>query len=335
MSIHSDIHEYCAGTATGPRYLVTPSTFYTTIGDKLHVSGPKGTVKLLENTPDAILEGLLNSGSLIPGSESDIDEVVSLLKKPETSRTASYLLCSATCCRDVIQDFKALCKARVLIVGCGGVGSTATMLLAGSGIRYFKIIDADIIEKSNLNRQLFWRSNDIGKYKTDVLATALKERFKDVSVEIKREYLSTSEIGECVTAGFDGVIVTADNPPTLARDCEELSRTHKTPIASGGYLHNICIANFFSGEHPAIETKNTSFPINAKNWQRLPNSVMPSFGPSNFLLASILSSSIISAIAKQSLRNVDQSIINWNANELPTVFHTHKIWPPQDEMHIL
>lgn len=335
MSIHFDIHEYCAGTANGPRYLVAPSTFHTIIGDKLHINGPKGVVKLLENTPNAILEGLFNSGSLIPGTESDIDAVVSLLKNPETSRTASYLLCSATCCRDIIQDFKALSEAKILIVGCGGIGSTATMLLAGAGIRNFKIIDADVIEKSNLNRQLFWRSNDIGKYKTDILATALKERFQHINIEIEREYLNISEIGECITTGYDGVIVTADNPPTLARDCEELSRTHKTPIASGGYLHNMCIANFFSGAHPVVETENTSFPVNSENWQRLPNSIMPSFGPSNFSLASILSSSIIATIAKRSLKNIDQSMINWNANEFPTVFHTYKIWPPQDEMHIL
>ena len=64
--------------------------------------------------------------------------------------------------------------ANVLIVGCGGIGCTTAELLARSGVGQITLIDADTIEMSNLQRQIAYAENDIGFYKSEVLAKRLQ-----------------------------------------------------------------------------------------------------------------------------------------------------------------
>lgn len=79
---------------------------------------------------------------------------------------------------------RKLQKALVTIVGCGGTGSIAGEYLARAGVN-LRIIDRDIVEKSNLQRQLY-TEEDIGRPKAD----ALKEHLEEVNGEIKIEAFS-------------------------------------------------------------------------------------------------------------------------------------------------
>jgi len=65
-------------------------------------------------------------------------------------------------------DINKLVKANVLLVGVGGVGGSALEMLIRSGINNITIIDFDVFEESNLNRQILCTRSDIGKYKVDV-----------------------------------------------------------------------------------------------------------------------------------------------------------------------
>jgi len=56
-------------------------------------------------------------------------------------------------------------KSRVAIVGVGGLGSTVAMMLAGSGVGHIRVVDYDLVELSNLQRQVLFRETDIGKNK--------------------------------------------------------------------------------------------------------------------------------------------------------------------------
>ncbi len=64
--------------------------------------------------------------------------------------------------------------ANVLIVGCGGIGCTTAELLARAGVGQITLIDADRIEISNLQRQIAYTKNDVGFYKSEILAKRLK-----------------------------------------------------------------------------------------------------------------------------------------------------------------
>lgn len=67
----------------------------------------------------------------------------------------------------------ALRAAHVGIIGAGGLGSNVTMMLARSGVRHMTIVDPDIVDASNLNRQAYF-PNDVGESKVLALARHLK-----------------------------------------------------------------------------------------------------------------------------------------------------------------
>lgn len=64
--------------------------------------------------------------------------------------------------------------ANVLIVGCGGIGCTTAELLARAGVGQITLIDADQIEISNLQRQIAYTEQDVGFYKSEILAKRLR-----------------------------------------------------------------------------------------------------------------------------------------------------------------
>lgn len=75
----------------------------------------------------------------------------------------------------------ALAQAHVVLVGCGGIGSPALQYLAAAGIGRLTLIDDDVVEASNLQRQTIFTTDDIGKSKADA-AKAWVERFDGVLV---------------------------------------------------------------------------------------------------------------------------------------------------------
>lgn len=75
----------------------------------------------------------------------------------------------------------ALSKAHVVLVGCGGIGSPALQYLAGAGIGRLTLIDSDVVDESNLQRQTIFTPEDIGKPKAEA-ALAWLHRF-DIVLE--------------------------------------------------------------------------------------------------------------------------------------------------------
>lgn len=81
------------------------------------------------------------------------------------------------------ENFKVLKNAKVCVIGLGGVGGTALMSLVRSGVSNFLLIDFDNVSLSNLNRQIFYDTNDIGKFKTDICFKKIKSISPDCTVE--------------------------------------------------------------------------------------------------------------------------------------------------------
>ena len=73
------------------------------------------------------------------------------------------------------KNIEKLFKLKITIIGLGGIGCPLVKYLLSSGIRNFTLIDGDIVEKSNLNRQILFTIDDLGKKKVDV---AKKNTFK-------------------------------------------------------------------------------------------------------------------------------------------------------------
>lgn len=89
---------------------------------------------------------------------------------------------------------KRLQHARVLIVGLGGVGAYAAEMLCRAGINRLTLVDGDVIETSNRNRQLLALHSTLGEYKTELM----KKRCKDINplaeIEIVSEFIKDEQI---------------------------------------------------------------------------------------------------------------------------------------------
>ena len=81
-------------------------------------------------------------------------------------------------------------KARIMVIGLGGVGGTALSALYRSGFRHFVLVDNDKVDPSNLNRQIMYSSNDVGKLKTDVCKTKIAEFCGEIDVKTINLYVN-------------------------------------------------------------------------------------------------------------------------------------------------
>lgn len=246
-----DLIYFAEGVPSG---VIAPSTVFTYQGEEVLINGPAGISCASVDDEGGFYQALINAGSLVKGTSGEVRSVIEMLADPVTSRTVSYFLCSAKNCRDVLEDVNSLRKAKVMIVGCGGIGSSLCMLLAGAGVRSFCLVDPDVIEKSNLNRQFFWTLKDVGQKKIHVLKNSLEARFEDVNVECLDTAPEMDHLCEMAAVGYDGVAITADNPPTLARDGWKLAKVCGVPVVSGGYLHHLCASfHFAPHDYQAVE----------------------------------------------------------------------------------
>lgn len=104
-------------------------------------------------------------------------------------------------------------KARVLVVGAGGLGSPVLLYLAAAGIGEIGIVDGDVLEESNLQRQILFDSNDIGKSKALIATEKVKSLNPHVKVTPIQEVLSTKNALEIIP-NYDLIIDGTDNFPT-------------------------------------------------------------------------------------------------------------------------
>lgn len=102
--------------------------------------------------------------------------------------------------------------AKVLLFGAGGLGSAAGFYLAAAGIGKIGVVDSDVIELSNLNRQVLHRNVDIGWSKAKSGQSALKHLNLDIEVNAYSVRL-TQENAEQVVMDYDLVVDCSDNFP--------------------------------------------------------------------------------------------------------------------------
>ncbi|QIB65346.1 HesA/MoeB/ThiF family protein [Kineobactrum salinum] len=104
----------------------------------------------------------------------------------------------------------ALQRARVLIVGAGGLGCPVGLYLAAAGVGSVGILDGDRIERSNLHRQVAFTDADVGRGKADVLADRLRALNPDISVRGEQAFLGADNAAAQLAA-TDLVLDCSDN----------------------------------------------------------------------------------------------------------------------------
>jgi len=109
-------------------------------------------------------------------------------------------------------QFKLL-DSRVLFIGAGGLGSPAAYYLAAAGVGTIGIIDADVVEESNLQRQIIHNMSRVGQYKAESAKQTIQELNPDIKVNTYIERLDETNVARII-ADYDVIIDGTDNFPT-------------------------------------------------------------------------------------------------------------------------
>ena len=124
-----------------------------------------------------------------------------------------------------------LLDAKVLLVGAGGLGSPAALYLAAAGVGTLGLVDADVVDLSNLQRQVLHSNDRIGMPKTESGKIAINAINPDVNVQAHNMRLTTDNVLD-LFAEYDIIVDGCDNFPTryLVNDAAVLARK---PVVHG------------------------------------------------------------------------------------------------------
>ncbi|MHB9291574.1 putative adenylyltransferase/sulfurtransferase MoeZ [Hollandina sp. SP2] len=113
-----------------------------------------------------------------------------------------------------VKGQKKLMEGRVLIIGAGGLGAPAAMYLAAAGVGTIGIADADVVELSNLQRQIIHSTGDIGKPKVQSAKETMQGMNRDVEVVSYHEWINSTNITDIINdKNYDFIIDGTDNFP--------------------------------------------------------------------------------------------------------------------------
>src|SRR5581483_2405544 len=98
-----------------------------------------------------------------------------------------------------------LLGAKVLLLGAGGLGSPAALYLAAAGVGTLGLVDADVVDASNLQRQILHATSRVGMAKVESAEKAIKDLNPDVKVAKFQERLDSSNV-ERIFKDFDIVV---------------------------------------------------------------------------------------------------------------------------------
>ena len=112
-----------------------------------------------------------------------------------------------------IEGQERIAASNVLIVGAGGLGSPVITYLAAAGVGHIGVVDGDIVELSNLQRQVVFSTFDLGRKKAVAAGERIKEINPDVRVEVYDEFLSLENARDLI-GQYDFVCEGSDNYAT-------------------------------------------------------------------------------------------------------------------------
>ena len=143
-----------------------------------------------------------------------------------------------------------LLDAKVLLLGAGGLGSPTALYLAAAGVGTLGIVDDDVVDETNLQRQIVHSLERLGEPKAESAKRTIEALNPDVEVKVFKERLTSENIDRILAEGWDVIVDGADNFPTryLVNDA---SVWHGIPVVHGSIFRFEGQATVFKpGEGP-------------------------------------------------------------------------------------
>jgi len=148
-----------------------------------------------------------------------------------------------------------LAQKRVLVVGCGGLGGYAIECLARIGVGHLRVVDGDVFDETNLNRQLLSSSMNLGRPKT----LAAQQRVMAVNPLVEVEAFQTLLIAENAVPLLDGCDVAVDALDNIPSRLvlQQAARSAGIPLVHGavaGWIGQVCVVQ------PGQDLLNSLYP---------------------------------------------------------------------------
>ena len=169
-----------------------------------------------------------------------------------------------------------LAQAHLLIVGLGGVGSWAAEMLCRAGAGAMTIIDADVVDVTNINRQMPALASTVGLPKCDVVAERLRAINPDVRITVKQMFITPENVPALLDeGGFDFVvdaIDTLDPKGALIRGCWERDIKIISSMGAGAKcnLADIRCGDLWKSEHCTLAKNVRRLLRDARGKHKLP-----------------------------------------------------------------
>jgi molybdopterin/thiamine biosynthesis adenylyltransferase len=186
-----------------------------------------------------------------------------------------------------------LASSRVAIVGVGGVGTWLTFLLGAAGVGTLVLIDGDRIELSNLTRQLFFGTSDVGKHKVDAARDGVLRVNPDLRCIARARSVASPEDAAELIGDVDLIVLSGDRPSNITEIIDDYSLERGIPWSNAGYAHHVAVCGplLVPGETGcrrclllATGRRASSLPLVSDIAARFQ---VPSFGPINGIAASM------------------------------------------------
>lgn len=169
----------------------------------------------------SVVDALLQTGCVVPGN---IDT------QSMFSRTNAFFLTY-----NMPEARARLSEKKVLILGCGGIGTHMAWHMATLGVRHITLVDFDTVEISNLNRQLLFDRNDAGAVKTDILKSKLSAINSEVNIDTICKKIGSEEDLEavCLSDNYDLIIKALDSPAEFPIWLDNVAKKHSLTYIAG------------------------------------------------------------------------------------------------------
>jgi molybdopterin/thiamine biosynthesis adenylyltransferase/rhodanese-related sulfurtransferase len=156
---------------------------------------------------------------------------------------------------------QALKKAKVLVIGAGGLGCPVLIYLSGAGVGRIGIVDADKVAVSNLHRQVLYGFSQVGEFKAEAAVNRLKDLNPNIVLKAYTQSLSSKNAVDLVSQ-YDVIVDATDNFPSryLINDiCVYLNK----PFVSGAidcFQGQVSVLNFTDAQGNKYSTYRCLFP---------------------------------------------------------------------------
>lgn len=194
--------------------------------------------ELEKDTIEDAIDDLLKEG-FIEDAGAPHPENISPQEAKRYSRNASFFSWVDRQKRESPYTTQSILKqSKVTIIGLGGIGSAVALSLTALGIGDIYLVDSDRVESSNLNRQLLYTEDDIGKEKVTAAVISLQKRNSQIAITGQSLHVDSLEVMESLFSGRSLITLCADEPYEKLREWANAAalRTHTPWIEaySGG-----------------------------------------------------------------------------------------------------